>query len=207
MTARRFELSEGSSDKFWEIEQDGSDVTTRWGRRGTSGQSKTKSYASVAAATADLRKQIEAKTSKGYREVVDNDDDADDAPLVKRVPAPADDDEPETDDAADAPAALNDLDDGESTTVAGSGSNTYTLNNTAGVYSCSCPAWRHQSIPIEQRTCKHLRKFRGDAAEEHRVGTLPSRAIKPRKAKASSAGSGDNTDGDDDASAGGLDLL
>ena len=42
--------------------------------------------------------------------------------------------------------------------------------NTGGVYSCSCPAWRNQSIAIEKRTCKHLRKLRGDAAEEARVG-------------------------------------
>jgi DNA ligase-1 len=50
------------------------------------------------------------------------------------------------------------------------------LKNVGGVYSCSCPAWRNQSVGIERRTCKHLRKLRGDAAEEARIGSaLPAR--------------------------------
>lgn len=65
---------------------------------------------------------------------------------------------------------MTDLKDGESIEMQGSGSKPYTLKNVGGVYSCSCPAWRNQSLPIEQRTCKHLRKLRGDAAEEARVG-------------------------------------
>jgi DNA ligase-1 len=55
--------------------------------------------------------------------------------------------------------------------VQGSASRPYVLKNVAGVYSCSCPAWRNQSLPIERRTCKHLRQLRGDAAEEARIGT------------------------------------
>jgi DNA ligase-1 len=46
----------------------------------------------------------------------------------------------------------------------GSGSKPYVLRNVGGVYSCSCPAWRNQSIAIEKRTCKHLRKLSGDEA-------------------------------------------
>src|SRR6266481_2766909 len=71
---------------------------------------------------------------------------------------------------------MPDLQDGESTEMQGSGSKPYILKNTGGVYSCTCPAWRNQSIAIERRTCKHLRKLRGDAAEESRVGgALPQR--------------------------------
>lgn len=65
---------------------------------------------------------------------------------------------------------MPDLKDGESTEMKGSGSKPYVLKNVGGVYSCSCPAWRNQSLPIEQRTCKHLRKLRGDDAEESRIG-------------------------------------
>lgn len=65
---------------------------------------------------------------------------------------------------------MPDLDDGESVEVHGSGSKPYVLKNVGGVYSCTCPAWRNQSRPIERRTCKHLRKLRGDAAEEARLG-------------------------------------
>src|SRR6266705_1305667 len=71
---------------------------------------------------------------------------------------------------------MPDLQDGESTEMQGSGSKPYLLKNTGGVYSCTCPAWRNQSIAIEKRSCKHLRKFRGDAAEEARTGgALPQR--------------------------------
>jgi DNA ligase-1 len=72
-----------------------------------------------------------------------------------------------------------DLQDGETFEMQGSGARPYVLKNTGGVYSCSCPAWRNQSTPIEQRTCKHLRKLRGDAAEEARLGgALPQRPVK-----------------------------
>ncbi len=73
---------------------------------------------------------------------------------------------------------MQDLADGESVEVQGSGSSIYTIRNTGGVYSCSCPAWRNQSTAIEQRTCKHIRKLRGDDAETLRVGTA---APSPRK--------------------------
>ncbi len=65
---------------------------------------------------------------------------------------------------------MADLKDGESCEVKGSAAKPYVLRNIGGVYSCSCPAWRNQSVPIERRTCKHLRKLRGDAAEQQRVG-------------------------------------
>src|SRR5713226_1892342 len=66
---------------------------------------------------------------------------------------------------------MPDLQDGETFEMQGSASKPYVLKNTGGVYSCSCPAWRNQSIAIEKRTCKHLRKLRGDAAEEARIGS------------------------------------
>lgn len=74
---------------------------------------------------------------------------------------------------------MPDLQDGESFEMQGSGAKPYVLKNTGGVYSCSCPAWRNQSIAIEKRTCKHLRKLRGVAAEEARIGgALPQRPAK-----------------------------
>ena len=71
---------------------------------------------------------------------------------------------------------MADIADGAQVEVQGSGSKPYILKNTGGVYSCSCPAWRNQSVPIERRTCKHLRKIRGDAAEDARVGTAGTSA-------------------------------
>jgi DNA ligase 1 len=75
---------------------------------------------------------------------------------------------------------MPDLADGETFEMQGSGKNPYQLKNVGGVYSCTCPAWRNQSLTIEKRTCKHLRKLRGDAAEEARIQTaLPAKPAKP----------------------------
>jgi DNA ligase-1 len=75
----------------------------------------------------------------------------------------------------------------------GSGAKPYILKNTGGVYSCTCPAWRNQSIAIEKRSCKHLRKLRGDAAEEARVGgALPQR---PARTTQSADGEGEEDSG------------
>ncbi|MHC5540639.1 DNA ligase, partial [Singulisphaera rosea] len=65
---------------------------------------------------------------------------------------------------------MPDLNDGESVEMKGSGAKPYVLKNVGGLYSCSCPAWRNQSVAIERRSCKHLRKLRGDAAEDLRIG-------------------------------------
>uniref|UniRef100_UPI00037B260F WGR domain-containing protein n=1 Tax=Paracidovorax oryzae TaxID=862720 RepID=UPI00037B260F len=66
---RRFELIEGSSSKFWEVEQAGSGLNIRWGRIGTAGQSQTKAFADAAKATAAMARLVTEKTGKGYAEV------------------------------------------------------------------------------------------------------------------------------------------
>jgi DNA ligase-1 len=71
---------------------------------------------------------------------------------------------------------MPELRDGESVEMKGSAAKPYILKNVGGVYSCTCPAWRNQSIGIERRTCKHLRKYRGEQAEIERIGSaLPAR--------------------------------
>ena len=66
---RRFEFSDGKSDKFWEIAVDGNTYTVRYGRRGTDGQSNTKVYPTPEKAQAEADKAIASKTKKGYVEV------------------------------------------------------------------------------------------------------------------------------------------
>ena len=63
---RRFEFRDGSSSKFWEISQAAGDVTVRFGRIGTSGQTQTKSFADAAAAKKHADKLVAEKTAKGY---------------------------------------------------------------------------------------------------------------------------------------------
>ena len=63
----RYEFSQGTSNKFWEITRDGNQVTVTYGKIGTAGQTKTKDYADEAAAQKDMDKQIASKTKKGYQ--------------------------------------------------------------------------------------------------------------------------------------------
>ena len=65
---RRFELVEGNSSKFWEVSTNGAEVTVRFGRIGTNGQSQTKSLADATAAQRLAEKLIAEKTGKGYIE-------------------------------------------------------------------------------------------------------------------------------------------
>jgi len=60
--------------------------------------------------------------------------------------------------------------DGEIVHVPGSGAKPYECKNVGGVLSCSCPAWRNFGGPIDKRTCKHLKKVRGEASELARIG-------------------------------------
>jgi len=64
----RFEFSEGNSNKFWECSVNGCEVTVRFGRIGTEGQTRVKSFSDAAAATKDAEKLFAEKTRKGYVE-------------------------------------------------------------------------------------------------------------------------------------------
>jgi DNA ligase-1 len=63
---RRFEFAEGSSSKFWEIELRGNHHIVRFGKNGTEGQTRTKSFVSPEAACRDAEQLIVEKTRKGY---------------------------------------------------------------------------------------------------------------------------------------------
>lgn len=65
---RRFVCTEGDASKFWEAATTGAKLTVRWGKLGTAGQEKIKSFADAKAASAELAKLIKEKLGKGYRE-------------------------------------------------------------------------------------------------------------------------------------------
>ena len=65
---RRFEFVGGGSAKFWEISSHGPEVTVRFGRLGTNGQSQTKDLGSESAAATHVAKLINEKLAKGYVE-------------------------------------------------------------------------------------------------------------------------------------------
>jgi predicted DNA-binding WGR domain protein len=63
---RRFEFRDGSSAKFWEVSQSAGDVTVRFARIGTSGQSQTKSFVDPVTAKKHADKLVAEKTAKGH---------------------------------------------------------------------------------------------------------------------------------------------
>jgi cell wall assembly regulator SMI1/predicted DNA-binding WGR domain protein len=68
-TAKRyFEFTQGTSSKFWEVSREGSEMTTRYGKIGTKGQSTTKSFDNPEKAAAETAKIIAKKVKEGYVE-------------------------------------------------------------------------------------------------------------------------------------------
>jgi predicted DNA-binding WGR domain protein len=65
---RRFEFSEGTSNKFWEVWVEGSVLNTQWGKIGTEGRNTVKSFPDAAKAQAAAEKLIKEKTGEGYKE-------------------------------------------------------------------------------------------------------------------------------------------
>jgi len=69
MPRREFNFQEGTSNKFWMIELEGTSFTVRFGRIGTDGQAQVKEFPSEAAASAAHDKLVAEKIKKGYKEV------------------------------------------------------------------------------------------------------------------------------------------
>ncbi len=67
---RRFELVEGSSSKFWEMDYAAGETSfsVTYGRIGTDGQTQTKEFESAEKAAAESTKLVNEKLKKGYRE-------------------------------------------------------------------------------------------------------------------------------------------
>ncbi len=70
MPVRYFEFIGGKSAKFWEAGIRGNQVTVRFGRIGTAGQTQVKTFADAAAAERHIEKLVAQKAKKGYREAV-----------------------------------------------------------------------------------------------------------------------------------------
>lgn len=78
---RHLHFKDEKSDKFWRIDVSGNTHTVTYGRTGTNGQSKTKTFDDAALAQKDAEKLINSKIKKGYV-------DAGDAPLASTSAAP-----------------------------------------------------------------------------------------------------------------------
>jgi predicted DNA-binding WGR domain protein len=66
---RRFELSDSTSNKFWEVDVKGKTLNINFGKIGIKGQSKPKDFATPEKAKSEMEKLIKEKAGKGYVEV------------------------------------------------------------------------------------------------------------------------------------------
>jgi predicted DNA-binding WGR domain protein len=57
------------SAKFWQVTQNGKNLTIIFGKIGTNGQTTEKSFGSAEEAIAEMEKLIKSKMKKGYKEV------------------------------------------------------------------------------------------------------------------------------------------
>ena len=67
--SRRFEFVDAKSSKFWEIRQTDHEVTVRYGKIGTEGQTMTKPFDDAPAAAKHAEKLVSEKLKGGYAEV------------------------------------------------------------------------------------------------------------------------------------------
>jgi uncharacterized protein (TIGR02996 family) len=65
---RTFEFTDAKSQKFWNIEVTGTYYTVKFGKIGSGGQTQRKTFATAAAAQAEMDKLVNEKLKKGYVE-------------------------------------------------------------------------------------------------------------------------------------------
>jgi uncharacterized protein (TIGR02996 family) len=89
MPPARYEYSEGSSNKFWQIELSGSSFTTTFGKIGTPGTTSLKEWPDAATAKKEHDKLVAQKVKKGYAPVATAAPKAAKAATAKAAPAKA----------------------------------------------------------------------------------------------------------------------
>ena len=62
-----FEFKDQTSNKFWEVQTKEENLIVRFGKIGTNGQKKTKTFKTAEQAQKELVKLVKDKTGKGYK--------------------------------------------------------------------------------------------------------------------------------------------
>jgi len=70
MASASLVFQDAKSNKFWNLETSGKKFTASWGRIGTFGQSKTKSFYNISTCEYEANKIIASKIKKGYVEAI-----------------------------------------------------------------------------------------------------------------------------------------
>lgn len=81
------EYTDAKSSKFWEGGLEGIDLWTRWGKIGSKGQQKSKTFGSTALAEQALAKLVVQKVKKGYVEVEPEEPESEQEGARQEVPA------------------------------------------------------------------------------------------------------------------------
>jgi len=84
-SVRRFELVEGSSSKFWEVDLHAQTLTVRYGRIGTQGQTQTKALASADKAQASLSEILCVRHNMTMRSMYAEQDEAEERSDCREV--------------------------------------------------------------------------------------------------------------------------
>ena len=71
VVVRRLEFIEGNSRKFWEVTCRGGELTTRFGRIGSPGQTHSKQLPDAESAAKEAHRLTAEKLRKGYQEITD----------------------------------------------------------------------------------------------------------------------------------------
>lgn len=100
-STRYMECKEGSSDKFYEVNESGLQVTTRYGRCGTTGIVAVKMFASLAEAKNFADKTCAEKLKKGYELIQSGADEVDLSLTTKKSSTKCDDDGEDDDEEVD----------------------------------------------------------------------------------------------------------
>jgi len=72
MASASLVFQDARSNKFWNLETNGKEFTTHWGRIGTIGQSNTKKYYSEDQCEREAKKLIASKVKKGYVQAIND---------------------------------------------------------------------------------------------------------------------------------------
>lgn len=82
--------------------------------------------------------------------------------------------------ASENPKPLHEMKEGDIHKIQGN-SGEYEIRLSGGNYYCTCPAWRNQNLPVDKRTCKHMRQYLGDEFETWRTQMKLPKVILPKQ--------------------------
>jgi hypothetical protein len=82
---------------------------------------------------------------------------------------------------------LHVMKEGDAVTIQGTSGSSYEIRLRGGIHYCTCPGWKMSPGAVDQKVCKHMREYLGEAFIAWRNGTQPPPS-KSQRASSSSSG-------------------